>query len=62
MIPELPDTRPTVLHQPVTKGIADATVYELTNRVNQLEAEIRDLKRSMARSRNLLKAALFDEE
>jgi len=60
--PEPSDDRPAILQKPTTKEVSDPTVYELTNRVNQLEAELRDLKRSIMRNRNLLKAALFDDE
>ncbi len=46
----------------VSSGVPDATVYELMNRVNQLESEVKDLKRTIVRNRNLLKAALFDDD
>jgi len=67
LAPQSSDVRKTVLQQPAAistlgQGVSDTTVYELTNRVNQLEAEIRDIKRSIMRNRNLLKAALFDDE
>ncbi|MBT8440205.1 MAG: XrtA-associated ATPase [Gammaproteobacteria bacterium] len=67
LVPEASDPRASVLQQPAAistlhQGVSDTTVYELTNRVNQLEAEIRDIKRSIMRNRNLLKAALFDDE
>lgn len=47
---------------PVVDAAASAVTIELLNRVNQLENEVSELKRSMARNRNLLKAALFDED
>jgi Rad3-related DNA helicase len=67
LVPQASEVRTTVLQQPAAistlgQGVSDTTVYELTNRVNQLEAEIRDIKRSIMRNRNLLKAALFDDE
>jgi len=67
LVPQASDVRKTVLQQSAAistlgQGVSDTTVYELTNRVNQLEAEIRDIKRSIMRNRNLLKAALFDDE
>ena len=51
--------------EPKTKASAavpPAVVMELMNRVSQLEAEVKDLRRTIARNKNLLRAALFDDD
>lgn len=43
-------------------AVSDATLIEMINRINRLEAEVVDLRKTIQRNRNLLKAALFDED
>ena len=43
-------------------GVPAAVTLELMNRVNQLESEVKDLRRTIVRNKNLLRAALFDDD
>lgn len=43
-------------------GVPAAVTLELMNRVNLLESEVKDLRRTIVRNKNLLRAALFDED
>ena len=47
---------------PDAKGFPASFTIEMLNRVNQLESEVKELKRTVARNKKLLRAALFDED
>jgi hypothetical protein len=51
-----------VTAMPAGDNVVPAITIELLNRINRLEAQVDSLKKSMSRQRNLIKAALFEDD